>query len=122
MADLEQPQAPGVPPIRVTAVAPGVVKTPLWTDHPEKLKWLDENVDDWIEPEEIAERMIDLITKVEYTGGTVLEVAKGHARKVANLNDPGPPRIPGMTVSNREAGRKEVWDRLSSPGWGALLS
>lgn len=86
------------------------------------MKWVHESVDEWILPEEVAARMLDLVSKEEYIGGTVLEVAKNHARKVAILNDPGPPRVPGMTISNREPGRKDVWDRLSSPGWGALLN
>lgn len=119
LAGLEAPKA-DVPKIRVTAVAPGVVKTPLWTDHPEKLKWVDESVDDWVTPEEVAERMLDLLVKEEYVGGTVLEVAKGHVRKVDVFNDPGPPRGPGLTVSNRGDGREEVWDRLAGDGWGAV--
>lgn len=119
LAGLEQPKS-DIPTIRVTAVAPGVVKTPLWTANPEKLKWIDEAVDDWVAPEEVAERMLDLILKKEYVGGTVLEVAKGHARLVENVNDPGPPKVPGMTVSSRGDGQEEVWQKLASPGWGTV--
>lgn len=117
LAMLENPDAQ-IPKIRVTGVAPGVVKTPLWTDNPEKLQLVDESVDDWISPEEVADRMLDLILKEDYVGGTVLEVGKNHARKVENVNDPGPPHKPGFTVSNREKGREEVWNRLSKKGWG----
>ena len=91
----------------MTAVAPGVVKTPLWTENPEKMKLVDESVDDWVTPEEIAERMLELVVREEYVGGTVLEVAKGHVRLVRNTNDPGPPSVPGMTVSNRGKGRDQ---------------
>jgi NAD(P)-dependent dehydrogenase (short-subunit alcohol dehydrogenase family) len=32
-------------------ISQGVIKTPLWTDHPEKMKMVDENRDEWVEPE-----------------------------------------------------------------------
>lgn len=107
------------PKIRVTAVAPGVVKTPLWLDNPEKLKLVDENVDEWITPEEVAERMLELVTKDEYVSGTILEVGKGQSRKVALLNDPGPSGA-GMSVSNRGDGRDQVWNKLATEGWGQI--
>lgn len=109
MAILETPANKSVHPIRVTAVAPGVVMTPLWTENPEKLRMINKEKDKWMMPEEVAERMLDLVTKEEYVGGTVLEVGPGHARKVVILNDPGP-RGPGMVVSNRHD--NEVWDVL----------
>ncbi|OGM42474.1 amino acid transporter [Aspergillus bombycis] len=78
--------------IRVTAVAPGVIKTPLWTDHPEKLKIVDTATDEWVTPEEVAQVMLALIQQDQVSeiigdrtgqgpqfrvhGGTVLEVSK----------------------------------------------
>lgn len=118
MSQLEKPLN-NVPKIRVTAVAPGVVKTPLWLDNPEKLKLFDEDADEWITPEEIAERMLDLVTKEEYVGGTILEVGKNQSRKVALLNDPGPSG-PGMSVSNRGDGKDQVWNKLAVEGWGQV--
>jgi 3-hydroxybutyrate dehydrogenase len=56
MADLEE--AIGV---RVTCLMPGIVKTPLWTDHPEKLKMVKEegsDQDTWATPEEVAQVML----------------------------------------------------------------
>lgn len=117
LKQLETSIDPTVPSIRVTAVAPGVVKTPLWLDNPDKLKWVDESKDEWVTPEEVAERMLDLITREDYVGGTVLEVGKNQARTVEVLHDPGPSG-PGMTVSNREDARAEVWDKLALEGWG----
>jgi len=116
---LETPLDPLVQPIRVTGVAPGVVKTPLWTDNPDKLKWVDETKDDWVTPEEVAERMLELVTRHDYVGGTVLEVGKGQARAVEITHDPGPSGS-GMTVSNRGDARGEVWDRLAVEGWGQV--
>lgn len=117
LKQLEEPLDPLVSPIRVTAVAPGVVKTPLWLDNPDKLQWVDESKDDWVTPEEVAERMLELVTREDYVGGTVLEVGKGQARAVEILHDPGPSGS-GMTVSNRGDGRQEVWNKLATEGWG----
>lgn len=117
LANLEQPQNKTMHPIRVTAVAPGVVKTPLWTDNPDKLYWKDDSKDVWIAPEEVAERMLELITKEEYVGGTVLQVgALGNTRKVTIFNDPGPSG-PGTFTSNHNI--HEVWDKLDK-GWGSM--
>ena len=84
-----------------------VIKTPLFTDHPEKLKFFQDK-DVWVYPEEIAEVMIDLCEMEEHAGGTILEVsAGGRVRKVEMLNDPGPSG-PGTTASNEMAGTEEV--------------
>jgi NAD(P)-dependent dehydrogenase (short-subunit alcohol dehydrogenase family) len=74
--------------IRVNAVAPGIVKTPIWTE--DKLKWFDENQDTWVTPARIAEVMLDLVQREENVGGTVLEVGAERVRRVEGLNDPGP--------------------------------
>ncbi|KAL8874592.1 MAG: hypothetical protein Q9174_000119, partial [Haloplaca sp. 1 TL-2023] len=49
--------------IRVTAVAPGVIDTPLWRDNPEKLRLVDESPggDEWVTAEDVAEVMGDLV-------------------------------------------------------------
>lgn len=83
--------------IRVAAVAPGLIKTPLWTDNPDKLRMVGSE-DLWVEPEEVAEVMMALtqggevevlqkgnqkatrLVKVE--GGLILEVGKGRVRVV----------------------------------------
>ncbi|KAK5155316.1 hypothetical protein LTR16_012564, partial [Cryomyces antarcticus] len=43
--------------IRVNGVAPGLIKTPLWTDHPEKLAFVGED-DTWATAEEVADAML----------------------------------------------------------------
>ncbi|PLN81578.1 transmembrane amino acid transporter protein-domain-containing protein [Aspergillus taichungensis] len=101
--------------IRVTAVAPGVIKTPLWTDHPEKLKMVDPTADEWVTSEEVAEIMLALIQQDQVSeiigdtkgqgpqfpvsGGTILEVSK-KVRPVTAFNDPGPLGRAGNTVSD----------------------
>ncbi|KAF5724791.1 15-hydroxyprostaglandin dehydrogenase [Fusarium mundagurra] len=113
LAGLETPPARAdLASIRVTAVAPGVIKTPLWTEHPEKLAWIDIAKDEWVEPEDVALAMLSLVEKDEYVGGTVLEVGKGQTREVHILNDVGPSGS-GHTVSGLGKGIDEVWEILS---------
>lgn len=105
--------------IVVTAVAPGVVKTPLWTDHPEKLVNVDEGQDAWVTPEEVAEAMLRCIEREP--GGTILEVASRSVRSVKATNDPGPDLDPkrGLATSNSDKGNSMVWEWLQDPKcWG----
>ncbi|KAJ9635635.1 hypothetical protein H2204_005809 [Knufia peltigerae] len=86
--------------IKVVAVAPGMVYTPLWSDNPEKLKAADKK-DVWITPEEQAEVMLQLVEDGAYEGGTVLETLKGFTRRV--YIDSPLPEGPGSTISNLDA-------------------
>jgi 3-hydroxybutyrate dehydrogenase len=119
--------------IRVTAVAPGVVKTPLWTEHPEKLKIVNPNTDQWVTADEVAEVMLAIIQQDKVSedignqdeatqtigihGGSVLEVSK-KVRPVTEINDPGPSGRPGNTVSNMHVLDQEVYDLLKEKDWG----
>ncbi|KAF2020490.1 NAD-dependent 15-hydroxyprostaglandin dehydrogenase [Aaosphaeria arxii CBS 175.79] len=105
--------------IRVAAVAPGVVKTPLWTEHAEKSRAFEEGKDEWVTPELVAEVMIALVCKEEIaqnprdsatdpssimvpiTGGSVLEVTADYVRNVTAFNDPGPAGRAGSTLHLR---------------------
>jgi 3-hydroxybutyrate dehydrogenase len=111
LARLESP-TPDIPRVRVSAVAPGLIRTPLWTDHPEKMKFIPEEDAGWVTPEFVAEVMLSLIEKEEYPGGTILEVGKG-VREVTAFNDPGP-RSGGNSVKRVE--QKE----LESDIWASL--
>ena len=71
--------------VRVTAVAPGVIKTPLWTDNPEKLRWVADS-DAWITAEFVADAMMALVGQDEIevattTPGSVVGGASGDARE-----------------------------------------
>lgn len=119
--------------IRVTAVAPGLIKTPLWLEHPEKLKIFDEGQDEWVTPEEVGEVMLALVQQEEVSeiigniegkgtlfpvaGGTILEVSKT-VRAVNPFNDPGPSNRAGNTAANAETAEADVFELLSTLGWG----
>ncbi|KAI1616247.1 NAD-dependent 15-hydroxyprostaglandin dehydrogenase [Exophiala viscosa] len=102
--------------IRVVGVAPGVVGSPLYTDHPETMKFLDLSKDFLLPPEEIAKAMFALLTDARYKAGTILEVCDiGNWREVELLNDSGP-RGPASTTSNKAEAIKGVLPHLSKDG------
>lgn len=95
--------------IKVVAVAPGMVRTPLWTEHPEKMKGISEN-DEFLSPEELAEAMLLVVESDKYLGGTVLEVIKNKTR-VVNVDSPLPSG-PGSTMSNLNVIYEETMGQL----------
>lgn len=117
--------------IRVAAVAPGIIKTPLWTK--EKLK-LIKGQDEWVPPEDVAEVMVNLVEKNEISstfgadappgenitlgGGSVIEITKGRVRDVPMFNNTGPSGQAGSTVSGMGDVTQEVYDMLKVEGWG----
>ncbi|KAF1951308.1 NAD(P)-binding protein [Byssothecium circinans] len=105
--------------IRVNGVAPGLIKTPLWTEHPEKMRFIDTDKDAWATPEEVAEAMLRLLEEPELGGGNILEVGAKQTRIVEALNDPGPSGA-GHTVSNLVQSYDEVYGWLKQDGWGKI--
>ena len=96
--------------IRVNAIAPGIIKTPLWTE--DKLKWLNEENDTWVTPARVAEVMLDLIQSEENVGGTVLEIGAENPRRVEALNDPGP-QGKGHRLTNMREVLENVYKLIS---------
>ncbi|TGO50404.1 hypothetical protein BCON_0184g00090 [Botryotinia convoluta] len=108
LAQLEFP-SPDIPKVRISAVAPGLIKTPLWTENPEKMAFIPKDNPDWVTPEFVAEAMLELIESEEYPGGTILEVGKVK-RKVEVFNDPGPSRTStAVTHVPRETLEADIW-------------
>jgi 3-hydroxybutyrate dehydrogenase len=104
--------------IRVNCVAPGIIKTPLWTDNPEKMKIVDDTQDLWATPEEVAEAMLALSEDEDMIGGTVLEVGRKQTRRVPLFNNPGPSGA-GHTASGMPLAVEEVFGTLEKEGWGS---
>jgi NAD(P)-dependent dehydrogenase (short-subunit alcohol dehydrogenase family) len=106
--------------IRVTAVAPGTVRTPLWLEHPEKMAYVDPD-DGWITPDQVAVAMLQCAEDHELVGGTILEVGKDETRIVQTWNDPGPDRDPtkGLVPRNFRKAYDMVWTWLHDKSiWG----
>ena len=85
--------------IKVVAVAPGMVMTPLWLENPDKMKAISE-ADVLATPEEVATAMLMLVESDKYEGGTVLEKLKETTRTV--LVDSPLPSGPGSTMSKMD--------------------
>lgn len=105
--------------IRVNGVAPGIIKTPLWTEHPEKLVFLDEAKDEWATPEEVAEAMRRCVEDQDVGGGKIVEVGAGQTRFVEALMDKGPSGR-GHTVSRGKEAYEEVFGTVGGEGWGVV--
>ncbi|KAL9103177.1 MAG: hypothetical protein Q9163_001743 [Psora crenata] len=117
--------------IRVTCVAPGLIKTPLWTDNADKMRLVGTS-DEWVAPEAVADVMGDLVCReeievqhdagdgmekmVKVEGGMVVEVAKVRRRVVQQFMDPGPHGAEGNTVSNLRAEEERILERLGIDG------
>ena len=103
--------------IRVIGVAPGVTRSPLFTDHPRAMAFVDESKDFMVTPEEIAKGMFAVATDLKYPPGTILEVkdaeSSGGWREVFLLNDPGP-QGKGTVSSNRDHELKNIMAILES--------
>lgn len=113
LGGLENAPAP-IPKIRVNAVAPARILTPLWTENPEKMKMIGGDDAGWVMPEDVAQVMLDLVVKEEYVGGTIVEIGS-KVRIVDTYNDPGP-HGSGNAVMN--AGdpevEEDVWNSMKA--------
>jgi len=107
--------------IRVVGVAPGLVQTPIWSSQPDKMQMLTSD-QKWITPETIAEAILDLLTKEEYVGGTILEVSGSGLRVVKELGDEGPTWEEGYMIGNLEGYKEEIYKGLREGKVGAVAS
>jgi NAD(P)-dependent dehydrogenase (short-subunit alcohol dehydrogenase family) len=100
--------------VRVNAVAPGIVRTPLWTEHPEKLMLLDQETDGLATAEEVAMALLRCLEDEDLKGGSVMEVGKDTTRRVEVLNDPGPDERlgAGFKASKTEEGTLQILNWL----------
>ena len=102
--------------IRVSAVAPGTVRTPLWDEDPDKKGMVREGEGDVaIEPEEIAEAMLELCENEKYGDGTILEVLQG-ATRVVPLYGNVVPSGRGLMVSGYAQMQKDLYEKLRTEG------
>lgn len=105
--------------IRVSAVAPGPVSTPLLLEPQDKRDLFDASKDVYTTPEAVAEAMLLLVESEEHAGGTILEVGSGYTRTVSLRNDPGPTAEPGRgtTLSNLPQAAANIAETLKDGSW-----
>lgn len=67
-----------------------IVRTPLWTDYPEKMEQFGYSMKNSVSAEDVAMAMIDSIVDGKYVGGDSLSVSTGGIRilKTWNLENP----------------------------------
>lgn len=115
----------GVAGVRINAVAPGIVKTPIWMEDEGKLANVDQEKDAWVTPREVAEAMLRCAEDEGFKAGSVWEVGAGRVREVGMFGDPGPDMAPdgGMMASNSSIGDEEVKGWLRDEKiWGKRAS
>ncbi|KAF4978348.1 hypothetical protein FZEAL_5246 [Fusarium zealandicum] len=100
--------------IRVGCVAPGAVRTPLWSDDPTKAVMLDKDTV-LIDPDEVAQGMWQLVANEELGDGTILEVTKGATRAVPLFNSPVPTGE-GILVPGYAASKGTLYEKLRNDG------
>jgi 3-hydroxybutyrate dehydrogenase len=101
------------PKIRVVAVAPARILTPLWTapENEDKLRMLNGDDVGWIMPEMVAGVMLDLVQKAVWVGGTILEVGE-KVRVVRAFDDPGPGGGGNEVGHDMEREERDMWGSL----------
>jgi 3-hydroxybutyrate dehydrogenase len=104
------PMSSNLPKIRVNAVSPARILTPLWTDNPDKMKFVPQERADWVTPDDVADVMLELVERSDYVGGTVIEVGV-KVRKVEILNDGGPVSVGNQVVADEHA-EDASWESL----------
>jgi hypothetical protein len=85
-----------------------MVRTPLWTDHPEKMKRFGYDEATAVTPESVAKAMVEIVTQGKYPGGTSLEVSISGTRVLGTWNIE-PPAAAGTNVP------QEVMDENYAP-------
>ncbi|EGX91089.1 short chain dehydrogenase/reductase family oxidoreductase, putative [Cordyceps militaris CM01] len=105
--------------IRVSAVAPGAVRTPMLLEHPDRDNVIDDGEDVLISVQKVAEAMLLLVESEDHPGGTILEVSAKGTRPVSVWNDPGPSQEPrqGTTMSKMGVATENVVATLTDGTW-----
>ncbi|TQV97934.1 hypothetical protein V2A60_006352 [Cordyceps javanica] len=105
--------------IRVSAIAPGPVSTPMLNEHPNKDDVFNDDLDVLIDVEEVADALLLLLESEDHPGGTILEIGHKFTRNVSTWNDPGPTQEPrnGTTLSNLKNTGENIIKSLQDGTW-----
>lgn len=63
---------PRMRPWRIASDGSSLVRTPLWTDYPEKMKQFGYTTENSLSADDVAKSMLELVSDGKYGGGTCL--------------------------------------------------
>jgi NAD(P)-dependent dehydrogenase (short-subunit alcohol dehydrogenase family) len=106
--------------VKVAAVCPGGVSTPMLVEDQHKARTIDFEKDELVTPEDVAELLYRLCVDDGIGGGTLMEITEKGTREVQAFNDPGP--AGGTSISHWEVAINEIWDQLGKDQWGQVKS
>ncbi|KAI0125257.1 short chain dehydrogenase [Xylariales sp. AK1849] len=101
--------------IRVGAIAPGAVRTPMWSEDPLKAAMSDGGNGISMMPEQVAEGMLELCENPEYGNGTILEVSVTKTR-VVPLYRAEPPSGGGTPMLGYVKAEQELLQSIKDNG------
>lgn len=87
----------------------------MWQEDAHKSALVTEDTE-WVEPEEIADAMLDCVVDEELGDGTVYEVTKGKRRVVPAWNNP-PPTGYGLKMAGYEEENEKIMGKLKNGGF-----
>lgn len=94
--------------VKVTSICPGIVNTPLFTpDKKEQYSFAEHKA---LSPDQVAQNMLDLLEKKEFTCGSVMEISLAGTRLVPewNIAPPGAEGT-GQNETERAAGMEAMF-------------
>ncbi|KAH7077570.1 hypothetical protein BKA63DRAFT_592752 [Paraphoma chrysanthemicola] len=106
--------------IKVVAICPGIVKTPLWTSDPDHTARYGYSDSYSISAEDVAKAELKLITEGRYGGGTIYEISLFGERVVPEWNIQPPGHESAETMRGAEV-PKEIIERAIRPIQEILL-
>ena len=87
------------------------VNTPLIQSRPDKVQQFSYTANDYLEPEQVAQAMLDLVQKCDYAGGTVMDITRAGVRVLPEWNISPPTH----TLVDQMKGNFEVMDAMLAP-------
>ncbi|KAH7351467.1 hypothetical protein BKA66DRAFT_575561 [Pyrenochaeta sp. MPI-SDFR-AT-0127] len=100
--------------VKVVAICPGIVKTPLWTSDPDKMARYGFTDSFSISADDVAQAELRLITEGKYGGGTIFEISLFGERVIPEWNILPPGHDSSETMKGAEV-PKEVIERAIMP-------
>ncbi|KAJ5713997.1 NAD(P)-binding protein [Penicillium malachiteum] len=77
--------------VKITAICPCLVRTPLWTDQSERMEQFSIDDAETVTAAQVGKAMITLVEDGQYKGGTVLEITAFGTRVIPEWNISPPP-------------------------------